>query len=94
MRGSMWSGNDANFACDLLCSPTLQWRRLNQLRREELCERYSTGAPPRQRVMRPARPCSWILQRTDEIWSLIQYERTFAGGHGRERMEHGKAWGS
>ncbi len=29
----------------------------------------------------------------DEIWSLIQYERTFAGGHGRGRMGHREGMG-
>ncbi|MBM4127477.1 MAG: c-type cytochrome [Nitrospira sp.] len=29
----------------------------------------------------------------DEIWSVIQYERTFAGGHGRGRMGHGQGMG-
>lgn len=29
----------------------------------------------------------------EEIWSLIQYERTFAGGHGRGRMGHGQGMG-
>jgi mono/diheme cytochrome c family protein len=29
----------------------------------------------------------------DEIWSVIQYERTFAGGHGRGRMGHGEGMG-
>lgn len=29
----------------------------------------------------------------DEIWSVIQYERTFAGMHGRQGMGHGKGMG-
>lgn len=29
----------------------------------------------------------------EEIWSVIQYERTFAGGHGRQGMGHGKGMG-
>ena len=29
----------------------------------------------------------------DEIWSVIQYERTFADGHGRGRMGHGEGMG-
>jgi mono/diheme cytochrome c family protein len=29
----------------------------------------------------------------EEIWSLIQYERTFAGRHGRRGMNHGKGRG-
>lgn len=29
----------------------------------------------------------------DEIWSVIQYERTFAGGHGGGRMGHGGSMG-
>ena len=29
----------------------------------------------------------------DEIWSVIQYERTFAGTHGRGRMGHRKGMG-
>lgn len=29
----------------------------------------------------------------DEIWSVIQYERTFAGEHGRRGMGHGKGMG-
>ena len=29
----------------------------------------------------------------EEIWSVIQYERTFAGGHGRGRMRHGEGMG-
>ena len=29
----------------------------------------------------------------EEIWSVIQYERTFAGGHGRGRMGHGEGMG-
>lgn len=29
----------------------------------------------------------------EEIWALIQYERTFAGGHGRGRMGRGEGLG-
>lgn len=29
----------------------------------------------------------------EEIWSVIQYERTFAGMHGRKGMGHGKGMG-
>jgi len=29
----------------------------------------------------------------DEIWSVLQYERTFAGMHGRQGMGHGKGMG-
>jgi mono/diheme cytochrome c family protein len=29
----------------------------------------------------------------EEIWSLIQYERTFAGGHGRQGMGRGEGMG-
>ena len=29
----------------------------------------------------------------EEIWSVIQYERTFAGGHGRGKMGHGEGMG-
>lgn len=29
----------------------------------------------------------------EEIWSLIRYERTFAGGHGRRGMDHGEGMG-
>lgn len=29
----------------------------------------------------------------EEIWSVIQYERTFAGMHGRQGMGHGKGMG-
>lgn len=30
----------------------------------------------------------------EEIWSVIQYERTFAGGHGRGKMGHGGGMGT